>query len=150
MTEKEYSKQLLKIDPERPDALDRVAELKERDHIESGKDLKDPAVIHDLYEAARKDLKLYMEINDDPLEKINSELRKAGATEAQIYWGLLGDVKLPTFAWLRYKRMAMKLIQYDCMIVYCLSELQMLSKYTDKVDLEEIQRIRKQYRRRFR
>ena len=80
---------------------------------------------------------------------INGELRKAGATEAQINWGLFGDVELPTLAYLRCNAMAKKLIQYSCQIVYCLGELQLLSKYTDRVDMEKVRQIRKEYRRRF-
>jgi hypothetical protein len=45
--------------------------------------------------------------------------------------------------------MAKKLIQYSCQIVYCLGELQLLSKYTDRVDMEKVRQIRKEYRRRF-
>ena len=45
--------------------------------------------------------------------------------------------------------MAKKLIRYSYQITYCLGELKMLSKYTDRVDIEELEIIRKEYRRRF-
>lgn len=41
------------------------------------------------------------------------------------------------------------MIRNSFQIVYCLGELQMLSKYTDSVDMEEVRKIRKEYRRRF-
>ena len=64
-------------------------------------------------------------------------------------WGLFGDVELPTVSYLRCNLMAKKLIRYSYQITYCLGELKMLSKYTDRVDIEELERIRKEYRRRF-
>ena len=42
-----------------------------------------------------------------------------------------------------------KMIRNSFQIVYCLGELQMLSNYTDRVDMEEVRKIRKEYRRRF-
>ena len=149
MTRKEYAQQIAKIDPEQPDALDRLAALNETDYIERGENLNDPDVVDDLYNSAMEELERYKEKYDDLLGRINSELRKAGATEAQINWGLFGDVELPTMAYLYCNAMARKLIQYSFQIVYCLGELQMLSKYTDRVDMEEVRKIRKEYRRRF-
>ena len=149
MTRKEYAQQIAKIDPEQPDALDRLAALNETDYIERGENLNDPDVVDDLYDSAMEELERYKEKYDDLLGRINSELRKAGATEAQINWGLFGDVELPTMAYLYCNAMARKLIQYSFQIVYCLGELQMLSKYTDRVDMEEVRKIRKEYRRRF-
>ena len=149
MTEKEYAEQLAKIDPEQPDALDRLAALNEADYIESGENLNDPAIVAELYDSAMENMERYKEKYDKLLDKINGELRKAGATEAQINWGLFGDVELPTLAYLRCNAMAKKLIQYSCQIVYCLGELQLLSKYTDRVDMEKVRQIRKEYRRRF-
>ena len=149
MTRKEYAQQIAKIDPEQPDALDRLSALNETDYIERGENLNDPDVVDDLYDSAMEELERYKEKYDDLLGRINSELRKAGATEAQINWGLFGDVELPTMAYLYCNAMARKLIQYSFQIVYCLGELQMLSKYTDRVDMEEVRKIRKEYRRRF-
>lgn len=41
------------------------------------------------------------------------------------------------------------MIRNSFQIVYCLGELQMLSTYTDRVDMEKVRKIRKEYRRRF-
>ena len=95
------------------------------------------------------DLHDHMRRYDDLLDKINKELRKAGATEAQINWGLFGDVELPTLSYMRCNRMAKSLIQHSYQITYCLGELKMLSKYTDNVQHVELKRIRKDYGRRF-
>ena len=45
--------------------------------------------------------------------------------------------------------MAKRLIQHSYQITFCLGELKMLSKYTDSVDRDELERIRKDYGRRF-
>ena len=137
MTRKEYAEKLAEIDPEQPDALDKLAALNEADYIERGENLNDPDVIDELYESTVADLERCKEKYDDLLGRINSELRKAGATEAQINWGLFGDVELPTMAYLYCNVLARKLIRNSFQIVYCLGELQMLSKYTDRVDMEE-------------
>jgi len=89
-----------------------------------------------------------MQKYDGLLEKINNELRKAGATEAQINWGLFGDVELSTIPYIRCNAMARKLIRLSYQITYCLGELKMLSKYTE-VDVDELARIQREYRRRF-
>jgi hypothetical protein len=149
MTRKEYAEKLAEIDPEQPDALDKLAALNEADYIERGENLNDPDVIDELYESTVADLERCKEKYDDLLGRINSELRKAGATEAQVNWGLFGDVELPTMAYLYCNVLARKLIRNSFQIIYCLGELQMLSKYTDRVDMEEVRKIRKEYRRRF-
>ena len=46
--------------------------------------------------------------------------------------------------------MANRLIQHIYQITYCLGELKMLSKYTDCVDKDELERIGTEYRRRCR
>ena len=84
MTRKEYAEKLAEIDPEQPDALDKLAALNEADYIERGENLNDPDVIDELYESTVADLERCKEKYDDLLGRINSELRKAGATEAQI------------------------------------------------------------------
>ena len=76
MTEKEYAEQLAKIDPEQPDALDRLATLNEADYIECGENLNDPAVVAELYDSAMENLERYKEKYDKLLSKINGELRK--------------------------------------------------------------------------
>lgn len=86
MTRKEYAEKLAEIDPEQPDALDKLAALNEADYIERGENLNDPDVIDELYESTVADLERCKEKYDDLLDRINSELRKAGATEAQINW----------------------------------------------------------------
>ncbi len=149
MTRKEFRDCMEQIDPEASEAVDELALLFERDYQETGRDLNDPVLLNDLIESAEADMEHFMAKYDDLLDKINGELRKAGATEAQINWGLFGDVELLTVSYLRCNLMAKKLIRYSYQITYCLGELKMLSKYTDRVDIEELERIRKEYRRRF-
>ena len=149
MTRKELREHISRIDPEAPTAADELASLFEQDYQEAGRDLTDPKVIEELQSCAEDDLHHFTEKYDDLLEKINGELRNAGATDAQINWGLFGDVELPTIPYLRCNLMARKLIQYSYQITYCLGELKMLSKYTDRIDTDELVRIRKEYRRRF-
>ena len=81
-------------------------------------------------------------------EKIDAELRKAGATEAQINWGLFENIELPTFSYMRCNRWANQLIRYSYQIQYCLAELKMLGKYTE-IDEEELKAIRRDYCRRY-
>lgn len=149
MTRKEFTEKIAQIDPEDSNAVNELADLFEKDYQEEGRDLTDPDAIEDLKVAAETDLHHHMSRYDDLLNKINQELRKAGATEAQINWGLFGDVELPTLSYIRCNRMAKSLIRHSYQITYCLGELKMLSKYTDCVDREELERIRKEYRRRF-
>lgn len=101
MTRKEFSDHMKKIDPESPTVMDELAALFERDYQEEGRDLSDPVMIENLQIAAEEDLHYHMSRYDDLLEKINGELRKAGATEAQINWGLFGNVELPTVPYLQ-------------------------------------------------
>ena len=149
MTRKEFANHMAQIDPEASTAVEELADLFERDYQEEGRDLTDPDLIEDLKSAAEADLHHHMDHYDDLLEKINQELRKAGATEAQINWGLFGDVELPTLSYLRCNRMAKSLIKHSYQITYCLGELKMLSKYTDSLVKDELKRIRKDYGRRF-
>ena len=149
MTRKEFADLINQIDPESPTAMDDLAALFERDYQEAGRDLTDPDVTEELKTAAEAELQHHISRYDDLLEKINRELRKAGATEAQINWGLFGDVELPTLAYLHCSQMAKKLIRHSYQITYCLGELKLLSKYSADVDTEELERIRREYRRRF-
>ena len=148
MTRKELAVRINQIDPEDPGAVEALAELFEEDYLSMGKDLQDPEQLDELFKRTETDLRRFMEKYDRLLGKINNELRKAGATEAQINWGLFGDVELPTFAFLRCNFMARRLIRYSYQIVYCLGELKMLSKYMD-LDAEEYERIRREYNRKF-
>lgn len=148
MTRKEFAERMDQIDPGSAEAVDQLAKLFEEDYISSGRDLSDPAVIQSLLDSAKADLEHCMKQYDRLLMKINGELRKAGATEAQINWGLFGDVELPTLAYLRCNRMAKKLILYSYQISYCLGELKMLGRYAD-VDEAELRRIRREYGKRF-
>ena len=148
MTRKEFADHMNRIDPESPTAVDDLAALFEKDYQEEGRDLTDQAVAEELKATAEADLHHHMTCYDDLLGKINGELRKAGATEAQINWGLFGDVELPALAYLRCNNMAKRLIQHSYQITYCLGELKMLSRYTDHVDVAELERVRKEYRRR--
>ena len=75
-------------------------------------------------------------------------MRKAGATEAQINWGLFENIELPTFSYMRCNRWANQLIRYSYQIQYCLAELKMLGKYTE-IDEEELKAIRRDYCRRY-
>lgn len=149
MTRKEFANHMAHIDPEASTAVDELADLFERDYQEEGRDLTDPDMIEELKSAAEADFHHHLRRYDDLLDKVNQELRKAGATEAQINWGLFGNVELPTLSYLRCNRMAKRLIQHSYQITYCLGELKMLSKYTDNVQQNELERIRKNYGRRF-
>ena len=84
---------MAQIDPESPNAPDELAVLFEEDYLTAGKDLNDPETVKNLQITAENDLRYLMQKYDSLLEKINHELRKAGATEAQINWGLFGDVE---------------------------------------------------------
>ena len=149
MTRKEFANHMAHIDPEASTAVDELADLFERDYQEQGRDLTDPDMIEDMKSVTEADLHHHMRRYDDLLDKINQELRKAGATEAQINWGLFGNVELPTLSYFRCNRMARSLIQHSYQITYCLGELKMLSKYSDIVQQNELERIRKDYGRRF-
>lgn len=148
MTKREFANRMAQIDPESPNAPDELANLFEEDYLSAGKDLKDPETVGNLLTTAENDLRYFMQKYDGLLEKINNELRKAGATEAQINWGLFGDVELSTIPYIRCNAMARKLIRLSYQITYCLGELKMLSKYTE-VDVDELARIQREYRRRF-
>lgn len=149
MTRKEFANHMAHFDPESSTTVDELADLFEKDYQEAGRDLTDQDVIENLKSAAEADLHHHMSRYDVFLDKINHERRKAGATEAQINWGLFGDVELPTLSYLRCSRMAKSLIQHSYQITHCLGELKMLSKYTDSVEQNELERIRKDYGRRF-
>ena len=148
MTRKEFANRMAQIDPESPNAPDELAVLFEEDYLTAGKDLNDPETVKNLQITAENDLRYLMQKYDSLLEKINHELRKAGATEAQINWGLFGDVELSTIPYIKCNALARKLIRLSYQITYCLGELKMLSKYT-KVDLDELARVQREYRRRF-
>ena len=148
MTKKEFADRMAQIDPESPNAPSELAVLFEEDYLTTGKDLNDPETVDNLRDTAENDLNYFMQKYDHLLQRINDELRKAGATEVQITWGLFGDVELPTFSYFRCNIMAKKLIRLSYQITYCLGELKMLSRYTD-VDQDELNRIQREYRRRF-
>ncbi len=148
MTRKEFGERIAEIDPESAEAVDELAALFEEDYRSAGKDLNDPAVIQEIHTAVQADLEHFMRKYDDLLEKINDELRKAGATEAQINWGLFGNVELPVISYFRSNSMAKKLIRISYQIIFCLGELKMLSRYTD-IDLNTLTCIQREYRRRF-
>lgn len=139
---------MAQIDPESEDAVDELASLFEEDYLTAGRDLNDPAVIENILLDAKADLEDFMGKYDDLLGKIHKELRKAGATEAQINWGLFGNIELPTVSYIRCNSLAKKMIRISYQITYCLGELKMLSRYTD-VDTDELARIQREYRRRF-
>ena len=139
---------MAQIDPESPNAPEILADLFEEDYLTAGKDLRDPDTIADLLATVKGDLRLFMQKYDELLERINVELRRAGATDAQINWGLFGNVELPTFSYVHCNYMARKMIRLSYQIVYCLGELKMLSKYTE-VDAGELARIQREYGRRF-
>ena len=80
MTRKEFGERIAEIDPESAEAVDELAALFEEDYRSAGKDLNDPAVIQEIHTAVQADLEHFMRKYDDLLEKINDELRKAGAT----------------------------------------------------------------------
>ncbi len=148
MTKKEFTERMAQIDPYSDGAVDQLAALFEEDYLTAGRDLNDPAVAEQILAEAKADLALFMGKYDDLLEKIHGELRKAGATEAQINWGLFGNVELPTLSYIRCNSMAKKMIRIGCQITFCLGEIKMLSKYTE-IDLDELIRIQREYRRRF-
>ena len=148
MTRREFTERMAQIDPESEEAVDKLAALFEEDYLSSGKDLNGPAVIEEIHIAAKTDLEHFKGRYDELLEKINGELRKAGATEAQINWGLFGNVELPTLSYIRCNAIAKKMIHVSYQITYCLGELKMLSKYTD-VDMDALSRIQREYKRRF-
>ncbi len=148
MTRKEFTERMAQIDPESEDAVDELASLFEEDYLTAGRDLNDPAVIENILLDAKADLEDFMGKYDDLLGKIHKELRKAGATEAQINWGLFGNIELPTVSYIRCNSLAKKMIRISYQITYCLGELKMLSRYTD-VDTDELARIQREYRRRF-
>lgn len=148
MTRKEFAERMAQIDPESEDAVDELASLFEEDYLTAGRDLNDPAVIEDILLDAKADLENFMGKYDDLLGKIHKELRKAGATEAQINWGLFGNIELSTVSYIRCNSLAKKMIRISYQITYCLGELKMLSRYTD-VDTDELARIQREYRRRF-
>ena len=139
---------MAQIDPEAKTAPDELAALFEEDYLTAGKELNDSAVIEDLRNTAEADLQYFMEKYDVLLDKINSELRKAGATEAQFNWGLFGDVELSMISYARCNLMVRKLVRLSWQITYCLGEMKMLGKYTE-VDMDELMRIQREYKRRF-
>ena len=148
MTKKEFIDRIDQIDPDDSEALDQLAELFEEDYLTAGENLNDPEVIEDLLLSAREDLEHNKACYDVRKEKIDAELRKAGATEAQINWGLFENIELPTFSYMRCNRWANQLIRYSYQIQYCLAELKMLGKYTE-IDEEELKAIRRDYNRRY-
>ena len=79
MTRREFTERMAQIDPESEEAVDKLAALFEEDYLSSGKDLNDPAVIEEIHIAAKTDLEHFKGRYDELLEKINGELRKAGA-----------------------------------------------------------------------
>ena len=148
MERREFNQRLQQVDPDAQHALEELAALFEEDYLSEGRDLKDPAVSGELRDRAREDLEIHMARYDAVLEKIKAELRKAGATEAQINWELFGNVELPPIPYFLCNIRARKLIRISYQILFCLAELKMLGKYTD-VDEAELARIRCEYGRRF-
>ena len=148
MKRREFYQRLQQIDPEDARAMELLMDLFEEDYITAGKNLKDPALMEDLRSHAQADLENYKARYDALLEKINSALRRAGATDAQINWGLFANVELSTIPYLLCNFRAKKLIRISYQILYCLAELKMVGKYVD-VDEEELERIRRDYGRRF-
>ena len=148
MKRREFYQRMQQIDPEAPRALAQFADLFEEDYVTAGEDLKDPAVTDELRARAREDMEFYMARYDVLQEKINADLRRAGATDAQINWGLFGNVELPLVLYLLCNYRAKRLIGFSYRILYCLAELDMLGRYTD-VDTEELERIRRDYGRKF-
>ena len=148
MTKKEFIDRMGQIDPEDSDALDRMAELFEEDYMTAGENLNDPEVIEDLLARAREDLEHNKACYDVRKDRIDAELRKAGATEAQINWGLFENIELPTISYIRCNRWARQLIRYCYQIQYCLAELKMLGKYTE-IDEEELKAVQRDYGRRY-
>ena len=84
MTKKEFIDRIDQIDPDDSEALDQLAELFEEDYLTAGENLNDPEVIEDLLLSAREDLEHNKACYDVRKDRIDAELRKAGATEAQI------------------------------------------------------------------
>ena len=148
MKRKEFYERVNRIDPESPEAIDALADLFEEDYLTADKDLKDREISESILPQARADLKHYMDRYDRLREKIDGALREAGATEAQINWGLFGNVELPTGSFLRCNLWARKLIRCSYQILYCLAELKMIGRYA-KVDEEELRRIQRDYGRRY-
>ena len=148
MTRKEFAGRIALIDPEAPDSIEKLASLFEEDYLTEGGDLNDTDLIKDLRESAEADLRYFMEKYDILLQKINRELRKAGATEAQINWGLFENIELLTVSYYRCNLMVRKLIRCSYQIRYCLGELKMLSKYTD-IDTRWLMKTAKEYGRHF-
>ena len=148
MERKEFNHRLQQVDPDAPHALEELAALFEDDYLSEGRDLKDPAVSENLRARAREELGFHMSRYDAVLEKIKGELRKAGATEAQINWEYFGNVELPPIPYFLCNIRARKLIRISYQILFCLAELKMLGKYTD-VDEAELEQIRCGYGRRF-
>ena len=149
MTKREFAERISDIHPESANAVDDLAALFEEDYLTSGKDLKDPAVSDELLRKAREDLHFFRSKYDALYEKLKKELRKAGATEAQINWGLFGNIELRAFPFIRCNLMAKRLIRYSYQITLCLAELKMLSKYTGCIDPDEIRALLQEYKRRF-
>ena len=148
MERREFNKRLQQVDPDAPHALEELAALFEEDYLSEGRDLKDPAVSGELRARTMEDLEIHMARYDAVLEKLKVELRRAGATEAQINWELFGNVELPPIPYFLCNIRARKLIRISHQILFCLAELKMLGKYTD-VDEAELARIRCEYGRRF-
>lgn len=148
MNRREFYQRMQSIDPEDPRAMELLVNLFEEDYVTAGRDLKDPAVTEDLRARAQADLKYFMARYDALEEKINADLRRAGATDAQINWGLFGNVELPTLPYLRCNFRAKRLIRISYQILYCLAELKMVGKYAE-TDEEELARIRRDYGRKY-
>ena len=84
MTKKEFIDRIEQIDPDDSEALDRLSELFEEDYLTAGENLNDPEVIENLLARAREDLEHNKACYDVRKDRMDAELRKAGATEAQI------------------------------------------------------------------
>ena len=149
MNRLEFLKRMDQIDPDGPNAIDELAPVLEEYCLDSGDNLNDPETAANYYADVKADLEAFMDRYDTLLEKLHGELRRAGATEAQVNWGLFGNVELGRLAWLRCNRLAKSLANLSYEIKYCLAELKMLSKYTAQVDLKEIGRIQREYRNRY-
>ena len=150
MKRRELYERMSQIDPEDPDAMGALAELFEEDYTTSGRKLEDPVTAEEILSRAEKDLEFFRKRYDVLRERIDADLRRAGATEAQINWGLFGNVELDTAAWLRCNFRAKKLIRCSYQILYCLAELKMIGRYSDcGMDETELQRIRREYGRRY-
>ena len=148
MTKKEFIDRIEQIDPDDSEALDRLSELFEEDYLTAGENLNDPEVIENLLARSREDLEHNKACYDVRKDRIDAELRKAGATEAQINWGLFENIELPTISYIRCNCWARQLIKYSYQIQYCLAELKMLGKYTE-IDEEELKAVRRDYGRRY-